>query len=1811
MLFSSIGIAAIVKNGQNTPTASYTAPIGQVKPWAGTRGIIWDNGADDGTGAALSSQNDPVYPFVSQVADDFILPYDGLIESVHYWGYFWGGVTYPNPIEFNVYIYADDGTGTMPTGAGMGDPSSTALAAYNFPAVTGTLVGTNRYMYDVTLPESFAATGGVKYWICVQEVASYAEWGQWGFVMNGANPDQLNGCVQGFPLLGTAFWTQAGYGDAAFALSGTLSAPPVDVKVNSIDAPVSGIANIITPRVTVQNLGTTDVSFPLSLTIGGLTTPVSFFDYGFEDWTGTTTPGWTCTMLVGTMNWKGLGTGGYPSHAPRTGSWQAYYNAYSASSGYMARAAHNTPFDFAAQGAPVVIFGFWMYHDTGYTSNADRVTVQVSTDNATWVDLATVNRYDGSTGWKYHTVDLSAYSSQTAVYIAFLATSAYGNDIFIDDISLLTSTIVTEYTQTMPVTLIGGEIQQVTFPDWTPAAWQTVENVTVQYVKIANADLTGDANPADNTLAGQFTLHYGFIHDVAVTQVLAPVSGNAGPIAPVAKVQNNGQNAETFPLEFIISRVIPPESITLFDYSFEDWTASTTPGWTCTMLTGTKNWAGKGTGGSPSRAPHTGVWQAWYNSYSASSGYEARAAYNTAFNLAATGKPVITLKFWMYHDTGYSNNNEYVAAEVSTDGSTWTSMGSVFRYDGSTGWKQATMDLSAYASATTLYIGFRAHSAYGNDMTIDDIQLIASNPETYDTEYDQTIPVTLAIGELATITFPTWTPESIGMVENANVVYHDSANANLATDTHPVDNIVNGVFTLHYGLLHDLAVTQIISPVSGTGGVKPVQIQVSNIGQCTETFDAHVNIDKLVYTTVSLENFEASDGGYIPSGTVCWGYGTPTALAAHSGTYCWGTGMNGTYPVSMRANITSPTFTVPTGGMLGFWNWYYTESGFDGGNVKISTDGGVTWAVLGTYLNPYNYASLSYHSGEPVWCGNSNGWIFSKFDLSAYAGMDVQIRFDFDSDSSVCYTGWFIDDVQIFTVSMADEYDQTVTVPALVAGQVMTVDLPDWTPSDFATSDNVQIDYVMQADVAVTGDGNMSNNAMASSFSLYFPNRYDVGIAQIISPYDDGDGSTKAVQIKAHNYGTFAATDFTVHVTISTSEGTQYDHSLPVASLASGADVDLTFPDWTPAENQGGQGYYTYTVMAETIFAPDVNPGNNVMLHSFVLFYPFLYDVGMNQIYSPSASGNGQPLPVSVAIIGGGESPAPDVNVNVQIGAQVQTDVYNQDFETDDGGYTQTGGVWGYGTPSGSAPAPHSGTKLWGCSLAGTYPSSANAKLDTPAITIPANGRLEMWHWYYLESYYDGGNVKISTDDGTTWNILGSYLNPYNEDAVYTGNSGIPGEPAFNAQSNGWVKTTFDLSAYAGQTVRFRFHMGSDGSVTYTGWFIDDVRVYGITAAPEYNENIVVDSIAPGEIMNLTFPDWTPAAWAAGQNGDIDYTCIATTTCTGDMNSANDIMGNVFTLHYANDVQVTSLTITPTAGANAKRATYYMAPGTLDFSAVVKNVGTYDEAGMTASATIGDVYSENIPDITLAIGGEQTLTFPTATLTTEGTYTLAVELPLENDVNSADNIKTQAIGVDASAPVTSYTLNPTAPNGENGWYTTDVTVTLTATDAMSGVDHIYYKVNDGPTMTYTAAFKLTASGNSSVIYWSVDKVGNTEAQKTFTVKIDKDVPTIVVSKQIFLNRMKFTANCDDLTSGVQRVEWYLTGIGLQYTDDDGSDGWTWILHPIPDFNVTAYAICYDMAGNTALVENITAQPAPQQQQQGIPQQQGYSGMRTI
>jgi hypothetical protein len=127
---------------------------------------------------------------------------------------------------------------------------------------------------------------------------------------------------------------------------------------------------------------------------------------------------------------------------------------------------------------------------------------------------------------------------------------------------------------------------------------------------------------------------------------------------------------------------------------------------------------------------------------------------------------------------------------------------------------------------------------------------------------------------------------------------------------------------------------------------------------------------------------------------------------------------------------------------------------------------------------------------------------------------------------------------------------------------------------------------------------------------------------------------------------------------------------------------------------------------------------------------------------------------------------------------------------------------------------------------------------------------------------------------------------------------------------------------------------------------------------------------------------------------------------------------------------------------------------------------------------------------------------------------------------------------DDTPPATIISLD--GVEGNNGWFTSDVTVTLSATDGVSGVDKTEYSFDSTAWTIYTTPFNITTEGNTVISYHSTDNAGNAETTKTQTIKIDKTVP----SGSILINNgdayttstsATLTLTATDATSGVYQV----------------------------------------------------------------------------
>src|SRR5262249_21648293 len=86
---------------------------------------------------------------------------------------------------------------------------------------------------------------------------------------------------------------------------------------------------------------------------------------------------------------------------------------------------------------------------------------------------------------------------------------------------------------------------------------------------------------------------------------------------------------------------------------------------------------------------------------------------------------------------------------------------------------------------------------------------------------------------------------------------------------------------------------------------------------------------------------------------------------------------------------------------------------------------------------------------------------------------------------------------------------------------------------------------------------------------------------------------------------------------------------------------------------------------------------------------------------------------------------------------------------------------------------------------------------------------------------------------------------------------------------------------------------------------------------------------------------------------------------------------------------------------------------------------------------------------------------------------------------------------DYAAPTSTISISPAV--SANGWVkSTNPTVTVSATDALSGVGSVSYKINGGTTVTTNGSsvnFSL-GQGTFTIQYWATDAVGNVETTKS-------------------------------------------------------------------------------------------------------------------
>ncbi len=411
---------------------------------------------------------------------------------------------------------------------------------------------------------------------------------------------------------------------------------------------------------------------------------------------------------------------------------------------------------------------------------------------------------------------------------------------------------------------------------------------------------------------------------------------------------------------------------------------------------------------------------AWYDGSNLYSGSSGGYLYTPQYDISSLSAPYIS--FWMFsYNNDQPGENNTLHLEI-LDGATWVPVASII--NDAPEWVEYQYNLLDYVSGSSLvqcrlYVEGTANTPFFNDILIDDFCV----NERFDND--------LAVTEILSPS-----PGSCGLgiesvaIEITNVgsqsqggfpVYY-SVNGSA-----PINALPDGYVTANIGNLESTNYTFITQYDFSATGTYTIEAWTELSGDeflmndtLTFVFE-NVAPKVLPYST----DFESGSDGWTASNgssssSSIWELGPPASgsiNSANSGSNAWVTNLTGFYQNNSLTYLTSSCFDMSdldADPEVSFAIQYNSEQGWDGTHLEVSTDGGDTWAKVGTAADPNWYNDLY----DDNFNGNSGGWINVSHALDGAAGFgNVRLRFVFLSDGSTAnFDGVGIDDISITDV---------------------------------------------------------------------------------------------------------------------------------------------------------------------------------------------------------------------------------------------------------------------------------------------------------------------------------------------------------------------------------------------------------------------------------------------------------------------------------------------------------------------------------------------------------------------------------------------------------------------------------------------------------------------------------------------------------------------------------------------------------------------------------------------------------------------------
>jgi hypothetical protein len=861
------------------------------------------------------------------------------------------------------------------------------------------------------------------------------------------------------------------------------------------------------------------------------------------------------------------------------------------------------------------------------------------------------------------------------------------------------------------------------------------------------------------------------------------------------------------------------------------------------------------------------------------------------------------------------------------------------------------------------------------------------------------------------------------------------------------------------------------------------------------------------------------------------------------------------------------------------------------------------------------------------------------YSIGESLGDEFQFKFEYIGYYNY-FNYWWLDDVTIKSFNYSEEYNETIKDVEIPIDANVIVDFPNWTPTYWQDPyyENTWQEYQLKA-CTLLEDFKPKNNCKQKIINLYFPWMHDIEITSIDSPCEDGPGKTYPVKATIKNVGQYPECCIPINISIG--------ESVVLDTIFSEESWDTVPPDgWTDEHKNYSSEYgweksntsysggditearlpYYYALADYQFYTYALNatdyPFLNLKFKSFIdhwsvsgqytLHAGYSHDlVTWNTVWSVSPTGNAQ-YDVEVDIAGG--SPT------VYVGFWCMGDPYYFDYWYIDDVQVDTFELVEEYTDS-------------MCQGPDLLPGETRVfEFDDwpPAALLEGESTTND---YLIKATIEMEGDKNQGNDAKSGKFI---LDFWHDSKIEVASPVLCREPEeWLGFDDGTAVNSIGLTA--GGTFQYAIRLTPDELAEYGGYYITSVkRHHGWQMPFSMNGKVLIygegTSTNPGDLITGQDFSCYDADWheiildePIDIAGDEDiWVSIEVTHSSGQfpaaMDASQNYPGKGDWIYLSSWVEASTYGFYTDWLIRAGVETTcppppwtYIHPGIQDIEGLATNLGTFPELDLTCWAEIYDyiddpqngtlLYEDNITNIDLdePLGGTQTLVFNDFNFNREGIYGLFLNMPDENDDKPRNNGVARGIFVDDTNPISSHTLDPADPDGDNDWYVSDVEVTLTAYDpevlgVSSGVKEIKYKVNNGVIKTikgnHGTFVEDTDKDNLPIEYWAIDNVGNEEAHHTFTINMDQTDPIIDMTFK-WCNTpccsdgwlMIYNVNATDATSGMNRVRFLLNGLEQDVISGPGPEySWSFVYYGGLKFTITAEG--YDNAGNMAYDEII-------------------------